>query len=61
MEVGSRKKTWQGHETKRFWKEENLSQSAAHLPFSAAALLENMLMQVKYHIKSPGLGETPPG
>ena len=58
MKVSSRKKTWQGHETLRFWREENLTQSATHLPFSAGALLEKMLMEVKYHVKRPGLGET---
>lgn len=60
MKVSRRKKIWQGHETLRFWREENVSQSASHLHFSAGALLEKVLMEVKYHVKRPRLGETPP-
>lgn len=57
--MSSRKKTWQGHETLRFWREEILTQSATHLPFSAAALLEKMLMEMKCRAKRPGLWEAP--
>lgn len=40
-------------------RENNLTQPAVHLPFSAGGLLEKMYMEVKYHVKRPGLGETP--